>query len=306
MMGGIPGPPMGPAKMEAENKLTISWVDSSWIPHLSAENVMAYFSDRRNPFYDVTCNNEVLKMQNRSLDQLANLQGIEYCLLYVQEPILYVIRKQNRNSPSHVTPISDYYIVAGTIYQAPDLCSVVNSRLLSAVNHLQAAFDETKGYSRYHPTKGYWWDFQPTSNNTPYGAKKITLPDEANSKNDANKKKKKKKSDAELGKEEPSSVFQRVRVDYLLKILTDKFPAPQVKRNANPNVVATPATSAGANAGGETKSNMGDNDIKSEKGAESIKSEKIDENQQTRGIKREAGTSSARPGSAMDKKMKFS
>jgi len=302
MMGGMPGPPMA-AKMDTENKLTISWVDSSWIPHLSAENVMAYFSDRRNPFYDTTCNNEVLKMQNRSMDQLANMQGVEYCLLYVQEPILYVIRKQNRNSPSHVTPISDYYIVAGTIYQAPDLCSVVNSRLLSAVNHLQAAFDETKSFSRYHPTKGYWWDFKQNSSNTPYGAKKITLPEDANSDKEASKKKKKKKSD-ELAKEEPSSVFQRVRVDYLLQLLTDKFPPPQVKRN----VVAPPATSAGATgAGGDTKSNMGDADVKSEKG-ESIKSEKVDENQQ-RGIKREAGLpSSTRPGSAMEhnKKMKFS
>merc|ERR1712223_365832 len=168
-------------------------------------------------------------------------------------------------------------------------------------NHLQAAFDETKSFSRYHPTKGYWWDFQQTSSNTPYGAKKITLPEEANSNKDAAKKKKKKKSDVELAKEEPSSVFQRVRVDYLLKILTDKFPPPQVKRN----VVATPATSAGTiGAGGDTKSNMGDIEIKSEKG-ESIKSEKVDENQQ--GIKREAG-SSTRPGSAMEhnKKMKFS
>lgn len=140
---------------------------------------MAYFSDRRNPFYDTSCNNEVLKMQNRSLDQLANMPGVEYSLLYVQEPILYVIRKQNRHSPSHVTPISDYYIVAGTIYQAPDLCSVVNSRLLSAVNHLQAAFDEAKSYAKYHPTRGYWWDFQQSSNsNAPYGAKKIPQPNE--------------------------------------------------------------------------------------------------------------------------------
>lgn len=135
---------------------------------------MAYFSDRRNPFYDTSCNNEVLKMQNRSLDQLANMPGVEYTLLYVQDPILYVIRKQNRHSPSHVTPIADYYIVAGTIYQAPDLCSVVNSRLLSAVNHLQSAFDEAKSYAKYHPTRGYWWDFQQSSNsNAPYGAKKI-------------------------------------------------------------------------------------------------------------------------------------
>ena len=176
--GGPVGPMMDPKQLSNENKLTISWVDSSWIPHLSAENVMAYFSDRRNPFYDTTCNNEVLKMQNRSLDQLANMPGIEYCLLYVQEPILYVIRKQNRHSPSHVTPIPDYYVVAGTIYQAPDLCSVVNSRLLSAVNHLQSAFDEAKSYAKYHPNKGYWWDFQQDSGNTPYGAKKIAIPSE--------------------------------------------------------------------------------------------------------------------------------
>merc|ERR1712004_944629 len=282
---------MGAAKMDTENKLTISWVDSSWIPHLSAENVMAYFSDRRNPFYETTSNNEVLKMQNRSMDQLANMQGVEYCLLYVQEPILYVIRKQNRNSPSHVTPISDYYIVAGTIYQAPDLCSVVNSRLLSAVNHLQAAFDETKGYSRYHPTRGYWWDFQqPASSNTPFGAKKITPPEDSNK-----KPKKKKKSEQDIAKGEPSSVFQRVRVDYLLKLLTEKFPPPQIKRA--PNVVPTPATSAGANT--DSKSNAGDDKVEKE----SIKSEK----EESRGIKREIPSSGPRPGSGMDqsKKMKF-
>ena len=59
-----------------------------------------------------------------------------------QEPILYIVRKQQRHSPTQVTPISDYYIVAGIVYQAPDLGSVVNSRLLSTVTHLQSAFEE--------------------------------------------------------------------------------------------------------------------------------------------------------------------
>merc|ERR1711953_336468 len=247
MMGGpgMGGPPHLPSMLEPnkpnmENKLTISWMDASWQQILNAQNVMDYFTDRRNPFYDSNSNNEIVKMQNRSHDMLANMTGIEYSLQFVQEPILYVVRKQQRHAPTQVTPISDYYIVAGTIYQAPDLCSVVNSRLLSAVNHLQAAFDETKSFSRYHPTKGYWWDFKQNSSNTPYGAKKITLPEDANNDKEASKKKKKKKSD-ELAKEEPSSVFQRVRVDYLLQLLTDRFPPPQVKRN----VVAPPATSAG-------------------------------------------------------------
>ena len=151
----------------------------------------------------------------------------------------------------------------------------------------QAAFDEAKGYAKYHPTKGYWWDFKQS--NTPLGAKKLPTPDEAN------KKPKKKKNVHEIAKEEPSSVFQRVRVDYLLKLLTDKFPPPQIKRA--PNVVPTPATSAGANT--DSKSNVGDEKMEKE----SIKSEK----DETRGIKRENPSSGTRPGSGMDqsKKMKF-
>ena len=86
-----------------------------------------------------------------------------------------------------------------------------------------------------------------------------------------------------LAKEEPSSAFQRYRVDALLKILTEKFPPPQQVKK----VVPTPAASAGA----------GD-EIKSEKGTESIKSEKVDS--EARGIKREA-----QPTSNQSKKTKF-
>lgn len=59
------------------------------------------------------------------------MTGIEYVLLHVQEPILYVIRKQHRHSPTQTTPLADYYIIAGVVYQAPDLASVLNSRLVS-------------------------------------------------------------------------------------------------------------------------------------------------------------------------------
>lgn len=87
------------------------------------------------------------------------MTGREYILLHVQEPILYVIRKQHRHSPNEVTPMADYYIIAGTVYQAPDLANVFNSRLLTVTQHLQSSFEETSGYSRYHPNKGYSWDF---------------------------------------------------------------------------------------------------------------------------------------------------
>lgn len=64
------------------------------------------------------------------------MTGLEYILLHVQEPILYVIRKQHRHSGSQVTPVADYYIIAGVVYQAPDLGSVVNSRLVRLINAL--------------------------------------------------------------------------------------------------------------------------------------------------------------------------
>ncbi|XP_018047445.1 PREDICTED: mediator of RNA polymerase II transcription subunit 6 isoform X2 [Atta colombica] len=119
-----------------ENPLGLSWHDSAWIPVLNPSNIMDYFSERSNPFYDRTCNNEIVKMQRLSPDQLNNMTGLEYILLHVQEPILYVIRKQLRHSPTQASAVADYYIIAGVVYQAPDLGSVVSSRLFTTYNLL--------------------------------------------------------------------------------------------------------------------------------------------------------------------------
>ena len=54
----------------SDNLLGISWHDSAWIPILNAGNVLDYFSERSNPFYDRTCNNEIVKMQRLSPEQL--------------------------------------------------------------------------------------------------------------------------------------------------------------------------------------------------------------------------------------------
>ncbi|XP_052007103.1 mediator of RNA polymerase II transcription subunit 6-like [Xyrauchen texanus] len=182
-----------------DNLLGISWVDSGWVPILNPSNVLEYFSERSNPFYDRTCNNEVVKMQRLTLDHLNQMVGVEYILLHAQEPILYIIRKQQRQSPTQVIPLADFYIIAGVVYQAPDLGSVINSRVLSAVHGIQSAFDEAMSFCRYHPSKGYWWHF----------------------KDQEEKERVKPKSKR---KEEPSSFFQRQRVDALLLDLRNKFP----------------------------------------------------------------------------------
>ena len=77
------------------------------------------------------------------------MTGIEYSLLLVQEPILYIIRKVHRQSPDKckhagsfhnyclflfaitVVPLAYFYILGGVVYQCPDLHSLLNSRLVS-------------------------------------------------------------------------------------------------------------------------------------------------------------------------------
>ena len=163
-------------------------------------------------------------MQRANPEQLGSMTGVEYCLLYVQEPILYVIRKQHRSSPSHVSPIADYYIIAGVVHQAPDLASVLSSRLLSAVTHLQSAFEEARGYAKYHPSRGYWWDF----NNA--GSSKAKKSSDPNAVSNGSKKKKKKS----VKMDEPSSMFQRRRVDMLLDFWVRKFPPKIATAAAGP------------------------------------------------------------------------
>lgn len=53
-----------------ENPLGLSWHDSAWVPNLNASNILDYFSEKSNPFYDRTCNNEILKMQRSNPEQL--------------------------------------------------------------------------------------------------------------------------------------------------------------------------------------------------------------------------------------------
>jgi mediator of RNA polymerase II transcription subunit 6 len=53
-----------------ESMLHLSWHDSAWIPLLNPGNVLDYFSDRTNPFYDRQCNNELIKMQRLGYEQL--------------------------------------------------------------------------------------------------------------------------------------------------------------------------------------------------------------------------------------------
>ena len=59
------------------------------------------------------------------------MSGIEYMLSEVMESHLLVIRKQKRDSPKKVTPMLSYYLLDGSIYQAPLLCNIFAARIVS-------------------------------------------------------------------------------------------------------------------------------------------------------------------------------
>ena len=124
-------------------------------------------------------------------------------------------------------PLAHYYVIAGKVYQAPDIGNVVNSRLANCANYLQQAFAETHSYAKYQSAKGYYWEFRDKESQALEAAKEEKL------KGESLKRKTKKK------KEEPSSLFQRQKVDRLLDDLMKKFPLKMM----NP-----PTTNAEGNA----------------------------------------------------------
>ena len=56
--------------------------------------------------------------------------GVEYELQDAQEPHLFVIKKQHRSGPKSTSPLQFYYILDGSIYQAPSLHTALSSRLV--------------------------------------------------------------------------------------------------------------------------------------------------------------------------------
>lgn len=58
--------------------------------------------------------------------------GPEYVLVDAREPYLFVIRRQLRGAPgAPPTPQALYYVLDGSVYQAPPLGAVLASRVVS-------------------------------------------------------------------------------------------------------------------------------------------------------------------------------
>ncbi|KAI3651855.1 hypothetical protein MP228_003158 [Amoeboaphelidium protococcarum] len=140
-----------------------SFRDVAWLQTygLGAVNALDYFATSQ--FYDPTCNNEVVKMQTKFNnlaemgDMMIRMVGVEYVLAHVQEPILYVIRKQKRKSEIEVELLETYYILEGTVYMAPSLKDVITSRLMHCSQSLQSMVQLIQQKSVFSLQDGFRW-----------------------------------------------------------------------------------------------------------------------------------------------------
>ncbi|TXG68754.1 hypothetical protein EZV62_003689 [Acer yangbiense] len=133
-------PPVAPPGTDMTG---ICFRDQLWLNSYPLDRNMVFDYFALSPFYDWTCNNEQLRMRSihpLDISQLSKMTGIEYMLSEVMEPHLFVIRKQKRDSPEKVTPMLSYYLLDGSIYQAPLLCNIFAARIGRALYYIQKAF----------------------------------------------------------------------------------------------------------------------------------------------------------------------
>lgn len=167
----------------------LQWKSPEWIQSfgLHTENVLDYFA--QSPFFDRTSNNQVVKMQQQFSQQgtpqanlplnntgatpgdraqiwerypshaifekeLMKLKGIEYILVLVREPDLWVIRKQRREDSNTVVPLKYYYVIGSSVYQSPTLFKTMQSRLLSTNYHLSNALTQLNRLVEFQPSQG--------------------------------------------------------------------------------------------------------------------------------------------------------
>ncbi|VDM47382.1 unnamed protein product [Toxocara canis] len=234
MGGANVGGASGCAHQQVTSLLHQSFKNPNWPPNfITAENVLDYFCDPSNVFYDVSSCNQHLKMQNlnRPIHEcLQSMQGIQFAVVGANHP-LYVIVKQRRNSPTNVTPLCYYYVVNGTVYQCPDLYTFVQSRLIGAVDPLRRALEQARQFSRYNVAKGYYWEFK-----------------EPTGESDKEEKEEEKPLTAR------STFFQRTRTEQLLRDLFERFPPPDdVKFELDSSEIASGEVNAGDRSGAPSR-----------------------------------------------------
>ena len=159
-----------------ENQSTFIFHDDGFIRqyNITVGNVLKYF--QLSNFYDTNSVNEKIEMQQRSIDQLEKIDGISFRLVFAEQlggislsgddlkkpenqmivifPGMAIIDKVLRDKEIE-TLLSRYYILNGTISQAPDLSSILNVRLKSAMFHIRESMREVRNMFDWNLQTGF-------------------------------------------------------------------------------------------------------------------------------------------------------
>lgn len=158
----------GTAVGDAPDQTLISWKDPLFLasfPLANAHVAMDYFT--MSSFYDKSCNNEILRMQHRfnagPMDlhkferDLTSMTGLEYQVLRHEAPRLFIIAKQHRYTPDLSEAVAHYYILDGTIFQAPSLLHILQARLLASLYFTVESLSESFSEIVWSSNVGYFW-----------------------------------------------------------------------------------------------------------------------------------------------------
>ncbi|KDN45455.1 hypothetical protein K437DRAFT_262930 [Tilletiaria anomala UBC 951] len=113
---------------------------------LTERTVLDYFA--QSPFYDKTCTNQMLRMQNiasfntlvgrwtakEEEEQLRKFTGTEYVVAIAMPPSLFIIQRRERTSDVETEDTATYYIINDAVMQGPDLYTVLGNRMTMAFN----------------------------------------------------------------------------------------------------------------------------------------------------------------------------
>lgn len=70
--------------------------------------------------------------------------SIEYVLTACQEPVLFVIKRQQRLAPDRTRQEAFYYVLHGSVYQAPCLHTCLTSRMKRCLYSLESGFAQLR------------------------------------------------------------------------------------------------------------------------------------------------------------------
>ncbi|KAI7838517.1 hypothetical protein COHA_007778 [Chlorella ohadii] len=127
-----------------EDLTGLCWRDDMWLAAFGLHhgNVLDYFA--MSPFYDRACNNERSALQGKPRTQPALGEGVEYLLADSQPPHLFILRKMYRHAAAPggpaISTLAFYYILDGSIYQAPSLQAALQARMQRCMYNIKAAF----------------------------------------------------------------------------------------------------------------------------------------------------------------------